>query len=483
MNLLTDPWLPVRAGGQFKHITLKEALCHSDDWHLAAHRDDMEMAALQLAVCLTQVVLMPENAALVRARERTPLSVNEYDTATAPFLEWFELEHPEHPFMQTRGVKAEAPTPIQKLFVGLPEGNNHAFFNNAGEITRVCGKCAAIALFNLASNCPSFGGGFKGSLRGAAPITTLVKWDNLRSSIWRNVLHREFLAPFYKVPISEDRPTWVKAIEPEEKIFYNNIGLLRGLFWQPAHIELLWQEISTNCHFCGMPAARVAIGFNKEKFKYEIEGIWLHPHSPRTWRMKQGSKEEKYASFTTTAPAWTQLNTLLVEKEQDKEGHTPALVVSHYREVFPGQPLHMAVGGYRNNQAAILERRHEMFSLPEGWEQNLTHVEQTVDLALEIKKLLRDKLYGFGKQISITALANRGEERFYQDSQLLIHSILREMKWKEARDSKQRLAVALIKLAKNLFREITQPYQHEPKAMKALAASRRSLFDALNQIV
>ncbi len=75
--------------------------------------------------------------------------------------------------MQTRNVQAKEATPIQKLLIGLPEGNNHAFFNEVGEVKQLGSMVAAIALFNQASNCPSFGGSFKGTC-AVVRQTTLV---------------------------------------------------------------------------------------------------------------------------------------------------------------------------------------------------------------------------------------------------------------------------------------------------------------------
>ncbi len=80
--------------------------------------------------------------------------------------------------MQTRGVKSAEATPIQKLLVGLPEGNNHTFFNCRGEVSHLGESMAAIALFNQASNTPSFGGGFKKWHQGT-PVTTLIAGDKL----------------------------------------------------------------------------------------------------------------------------------------------------------------------------------------------------------------------------------------------------------------------------------------------------------------
>ncbi|MGZ8153412.1 MAG: type I-E CRISPR-associated protein Cse1/CasA, partial [Methylovulum sp.] len=64
MNLLIDNWIPVSLNGESQRISLKQLLCdkQEQDWHIAALRDDMDLAALQLLVCLVQVMIMPEDA-------------------------------------------------------------------------------------------------------------------------------------------------------------------------------------------------------------------------------------------------------------------------------------------------------------------------------------------------------------------------------------------------------------------------------------
>ncbi|MEE4377218.1 MAG: type I-E CRISPR-associated protein Cse1/CasA, partial [Candidatus Competibacteraceae bacterium] len=253
MNLLEEPWIPVRANlgsGPFRLLTLEELLCHDGDWRISLPRDDLELACIQLLVCMVQVMLLPENDTALLERLRQPLSSEALANGMEPCKSWYDFDHPTQPFMQTLGVKAAESTPIQKLFIGLPEGNNHAFFNGVGEVTQVGATIAAIALFNQASNCPSFGGGFKGSLRGGAPVTTLVMGSNLRETVWRNVLTlsriRERL-PGYQWDLSQDVPTWIKPIPEKATIQASEIGLARGLFWQPAHIELVREDADVPC--------------------------------------------------------------------------------------------------------------------------------------------------------------------------------------------------------------------------------------------
>lgn len=126
MNLLEEPWIPVRADsgtGAFQLLTYRHLLCEPGcDWQINLPRDDLELACMQLLVCMTQVMFLPEDDATLRKRMADPLMAEEFDVGVAPCRDWFDLDHPTQPFMQTRGVRAEKPTAVQKLLIGLPEG-------------------------------------------------------------------------------------------------------------------------------------------------------------------------------------------------------------------------------------------------------------------------------------------------------------------------------------------------------------------------
>jgi len=484
MNLLTDKWIPVQKEGKRQLIRLQDVLCNDEAWPLSLPRDDMEMACLQLMICLTQVIFRPADAKALRLQIREPMRVEDYQQGIADYLDWFDLNHPDTPFMQVRGVTSAKPTPIQKLFVGLPEGNNHCFFNDAGELIAVSQSAAAIALFNQAMNAPSMGGGFKGGFRGSAPVTTLIYGERLRKMVWFNVLHEDslrLLMPNYESQKECDVPVWVDPIKAKSSIPASSVGLLRGLFWQPAHIELMFADAG-QCQFYGNDEGLLVTGFNKEKFVYDVIGQWVHPHSPRYWQLKKGAKEEKYVSFTTTAPAWTHLSRFIIEHEAEKEGQQPASIVSQWRKFTHGKSLNMMVGGYRNKQASILQRRHELLALAGGWEDHRNVLNDTVELAVQIKTALRGKLYGFAKTSGASAVPDQAEALFYHNSEHLIHESLRNMDWREAKKAKAMLVQKLIQLSWSIFREVTKPYQHEPKMILAIAVATRTLGKEFKKI-
>lgn len=503
MNLLEDAWIPVRADGgtgAFRLLAYQELLCEPGNWQVSLPRDDLELACVQLLVCMTQVMFMPEDVPALRARLGTPLSPKDFATGVEPCRDWFDLDHPTQPFMQSRGVKAAEDTPIQKLLIGLPEGNNHAFFNEAGEVRRLSGALAAISLFNQASNSPSFGGGFKGSLRGGAPITTLVAGKTLRDTVWRNVLTRPRIAERQiKTPgFDQDQPTWVQPITVKETIHWDEIGLMRGLFWQPARVELVKSEVVAPCDVLGGEAVPVYTGFHKEKFNFTVEGVWPHPHGAMTMSLKNGALEQKFSSFTTTAPAWTLLSEFVVRKNMNdpdaREGSIPAGPITQANELNE-EGMHLLIGGYRTKQASVLERRHELMSLAQGWSDDKGRLKQLVELGKAAKKALRGKLYlasqgyedkkrkiklkGIGAAIHETA-----EKLFYARTESFIHETFSNvLTFKEWKAAKAGFTKQLATHCRTIFEELTDPYAMKPELIPVIAWARHRLNTDLAKLM
>ncbi len=470
MNLYTSAWIPVRENGHFSHITLESLLCENKQRELSLHRDDMETAALQLLISLVQVAFTPGTTAELSQQMKHPLTQEQYKKGISPLIDNFHLEHESIPFMQSRGVVAKAATPIQKLFIGLPEGNNHAFFNPPGEIRAACPSCTTIALFNQASNCPSFGGGFKANLRGSAPVNTFVIGGHLRETLWCNILTSEYLARIFPNKTAEHRPSWAAPIKEKQTIQAHDIGLLRGLFWQPARIELIGSAQTGICDSCQSSSNFLFTGFNKEKFVYTVEGLWPHPHSPMLWDLKKNGSRDKlrFLSFTTTAPAWTQLNQYLITHDDS----IPAHVVQQFATEYKRKPLNLYVSGYRNKQASILIRRHELFSMPVDWADE-DHLTGVINMAKEVRKLLRSKLYGFAKQVGAHVHEN-AQQQFDRRSEPLIHELLTDMTFSEKKVAFNYFHESILRLARELFEQVTAPYRHSITGMENYVKFKRS---------
>lgn len=506
MNLLEDAWIPVRADGGtgvFRLLTYRELLCEPGNWQVSLPRDDLELACVQLLVCMTQVMFLPKDIPALRARLAATLSPEDFAAGVEPCREWFDLDHPTQPFMQSRGVRAEKVTPIQKILVGLPEGNNHAFFNDVGEVEKLSGSLTAIALFNQASNANSMGGGFKGNLRGGSnpyltPVNILVTGRDLRETVWRNVLtlpNIQKRLPGWTHDFGRDQPTWVKPIKEtgNEPIHWNDIGLVRGLFWQPTRLELIRAEVPASCDILEGGPVQVYTGFLKEKFKFTVKGLWPHPHGARTANTKKGVLEWKFASFNATIPAWTQLSEFVVPRGIDtpdtKEGCEPSGPVAQADEIGGGR-LHLWIGGYCAKQGSIVERRHERMSLAQGWSDDKGRLKQLVDLGKEAKKALCGKLWkavqgdkkkglkGIG-----AAIHEAAEKHFYARTEMLIHELFSNKDtFKEWKASKATFVDQLVAHCWAIFEELTDPYAMKPELIPVIAFARRSLDTELAKL-
>lgn len=490
MNLLTDSWIPVRpqAKASAQKLTLRQLLCEDRKWELCLPRDDMEMAALQLLICLTQALATPENLGELKQRIMKPLTDQLFDDGCKPYQDWFQLDHPQYPFMQVRGVKAAEPTPMDKLLAGVTGATNSCFVNQPGLGEALCPACTAIALFNQAMNVPGFGGGFKASLRSSAPVTTLVQGGHLRETIWLNVLVREGierLLPWHGQTQGQ-KPTWIDPIK-SETFSAQSIGFLRGLFWQPAHIELTSAMPDGSCSCCGQQGSEIYRGFNKAKFNYTVTGVWPHPHGARTSTLKKGEQEEKYVSFTTTAPSWTQLGRFVVRREivdSNTPGQEPAAVIRQAQDL--GVRLTLCVGGYRNNQASILERRHELLSLGEGWNTKPQVIQEVVDTAIGYRDALNKALFAFfkggGSKGAGIPVHEAGKVQFYRRTEDSILDTLAQINFENPAPNILALKDELLRIVKELFEESVRPYLNDPNLIHTMAVSRRILHKHLNAL-
>lgn len=498
MDLLQDKWIPVRQvnGGTPQAITLEQLLCGDKHWLLSLPRDDMELAALQLLICLVQVSWIPENEQALHSYVTKPLSMDAFRQGISKWQDTFCLDHPEHPFMQVKGVDAKEPTGMDKLLAGLTGATNCTFINEPGQGEALCCGCTAIALFNQANNAPSFGGGFKSGLRGGSPVTTLVqavdsRFTDLRTTIWLNVLTHSSLVTLMGDELQLSQlPTWQQPIVAGASIAAANTGLVRGLFWQPDHIELCPAIGAGQCTGCGQHVDQRYSGFFKAKFNFTVDGTWPHPHSPRLLQVKKGETQEKFLAFTTSAPSWTQLSRVLVKLQPEKgDAQLPAAVVNQCGKIFRHAKTQLIVGGYRNNQASILERRHEVMTINQGWQDYSEVIEAVVQIGLNYKTALRKSLYTFVEGVKTSEIKGAGvavhelaERQYYRKSELLIPDLLATLNFSEPLTQLDALRNQLQQLCIALFEQVTAPYQHHPKLVRTLAVARKSLRKHLSDL-
>jgi CRISPR system Cascade subunit CasA len=256
-------------------------------------------------------------------------------------------------------------------------------------------------------------------------------------------------------------------------------------------VELVKSEALAPCDVLGGDAVQGYSGFRKEKFNFTVEGVWPHPHGAMTMNLKK-DPPVKFASFTTTAPAWTLMSEFVVPNNTPgtQEGSIPAGPITQANEIGEGD-LHLLIGGYRTNQASVLERRHEMMSLAQGWQDDKGRLAKLVEIGKEAKKVLRGKLYfavhgnkdkglkGIGAAIHETA-----EKLFYTRTESLIHETFsNELTFKEWASARSAFAKQLTDHCRAIFEELTDPYAMKPELIPVIAWARRSLNIDLKKLM
>lgn len=504
-NLLTEDWIPVQKQGQLETISLKRLLCNDEDWQICLSRDDMEMAALQLIVCIVQVVFMPDDEDDLLDTYSKPMNEVDYEKGILPFMEWFDLLHPKYPFMQcadvkTKDVKSKDQIPknwtsFQKLFIGLPEitsnsPSSKAFFNTVYEIDNAFYGEIAIAIFQQATNGFSLGGSqFAVGLKGSMPSTTLIQEKNLRKSIWVNVINKDYLNQ--KTSLLDGNknndPSWVvlPSFDKSSPENAQNIGLLRGLFWQPAKIKLFIDE------------NRKLSGFLTEPGMSYFEGFWKHPHTPIdeiTFKENNSSKKP-FLSLRRDYPVWTEMLSYFYTKNPGQGGASRALVVSHYEQTIGrGKSINLVVGGYvkGGSQESIAARKHELYGISSGWENQIAEINLLISYGLDAQKALDYAIYSFGKELNeiriirnkeqesnlIKKLKEQTKKNYFAGSEPVFHSIMRRLDVSDISKYKN----CFVQLAMGTFETIFSPYEHDPKLLKAVVAGRRTLTRNLAKI-
>lgn len=454
-SLVDEPFIPTKAG----LIGLKEALAPGAVHQISSTRDDMELGGLRLAICAAQVMIRINSESERLHLIENGLSEQEYDRLARPYRDKFALNYGPNRFMQAKiDAKAE-PKPIQKLLPGMPEGNNPALFNKPAEFEHICLGCVAVALHNQATGTPSFGGGYKGPIHGGAPITTFMAGETLRETIFSNILIQPVLDDLYG-----DRPTdefnWIDPIVAGSTTAAASIGINRALFFQPAKIELCQVDLppGTKCQLCGFEHDIHFDSFRSEKFSYTVLGLFDYPHTPQYWLTKKGKIEAKSLHFTTPQPSWTMLTKMLFHREADKTTIEPAPVVKH-RPRYSGAKMNLLVGGYRNNQSLVIERRHHIFNLPEEWGDLQDDICFVIDTALSINSVLNRKLFQLAKQLGFNtdnaSLHTKGVATYLRLATPIIETYLSEAgRFEDKYEHQEATIKKLIVLARKVFVDI-----------------------------
>ena len=309
MNLITDPWIPVRLADGTRTIIRPAEIAIQDNPPVAldALRADFNGALAQFLIGLLQTAFAPRDDDEWIDRLENPPSVETLDQAFNAHVDAFALDGDGPRFMQDlekfeqerNGGRKPAENSIANLLIDTPGDqtlrNNADHFIKRDRIKALCPACAAAALFTLQINAPSGGAGHRTSLRGGGPLTTLVVLDpegselpdTLWHNLWLNVLPRtvrltgnpgltgpEHIFPWLAPTRTSDPKAGGVDTTPED------VHPLQMYWAMPRRIRLDFEHASDGaCDLCGAEG-RLVQRYWTLNYGINYVGAWRHPLTP-----------------------------------------------------------------------------------------------------------------------------------------------------------------------------------------------------------
>ena len=297
MNLLNNPWMPVRDAQGQRHWITPDQLGDPQWIAFDADRPDFNGALAQFAIGLLQTTTPVGDSLAWSALYKAPPDVTTLQGWFAPVVTAFELDGDGPRFMQDFKLGADgiAINDIGALLIESPgdnavKNNTDHFVKRAG-IRALCPACAATALFTLQTNAPAGGAGHRTGLRGGGPLTTLVlapPGGHLWHDLWLNVRDRPaFLAQGGNPELTQPQHCmpWLAPItllQPQEGEMAQAQVHPAHLYWaMPRRIRLDTGVPQQGlCDICGRPSGQLICRYATKNYGLNYKGSWAHPLSP-----------------------------------------------------------------------------------------------------------------------------------------------------------------------------------------------------------
>ncbi len=296
MNLLNEPWMPVRKRDGSREWVNPTQLSRPDIVAFDADRADFNGALAQFAIGLLQTTAPVERDREWRALFKEPPSSETLAQWFAPVSAAFEFDGDGARFMQDFSLTAEDGTAcdIAALLIEAPGENtikdNKDLFIKRDRVTQLCPHCVATALFTLQTNAPAGGAGHRTGLRGGGPLTTLLlapEGSSLWQHLWLNVIERAHFFDEESAPIDPTHLTfpWLASISAIQKDGSETAPAQlhpAHVFWaMPRRIRFVDSERRNGeCGICGRLGDALLSGYLTRNHGLNYKGGWNHPFSP-----------------------------------------------------------------------------------------------------------------------------------------------------------------------------------------------------------
>lgn len=365
-NLLRERWIPFRrASGEIEWgnpSLISDRIETNPVVALATPRPDFDGALLEFLIGLLCALDLAEDESDWHKRWNSPppaeLLRERMDTLDAAF----NLDGDGPRFMQDSragDLASEAPEPIQDLLVNA---KNSGVFVKPATVPCMGRPAAAMALITMQTYSPAGGRGYRTSVRGGGPLTTLVRPQEsgpehvlpLWHLLWANVetneqlqrragtdeLPTDLASIFpWMAPTRTSEPKTGKSTTPE------NAHPLQAYFALPRRLRLEFRNEPGTCDLTGQGDERTVGEFRGKS--YGVQYVrWIHPLSPY-YRGKEVN-ELLPVHGQPGGISWREWLSLLYGNVE--KGREPATVVAHFMnrraERLEQRRLQLRVFGY-----------------------------------------------------------------------------------------------------------------------------------------
>jgi CRISPR system Cascade subunit CasA len=295
-SLITEPWLPViDIQGQRRKVSPAELADHTII-DLAWPRADFQGAAYQLLIGLLQTAFAPKDEGQWEDIWNEGIDPDSWRKALDRVAVAMRFGPQKPAFLQDYSTLDVENSPIAGLLIDAPGGNtvklNKDHFVKRSHYQHFCPHCTAMALYTVQTNSPAGGAGFRTSMRGGGPLTTLLMpvqaGEPLWRKLWLNVMpakhrwadeHLHLIFPWLTETRSSE--TAKNIVTPE------NSHPLQAYWGMPRRLEIDFSHTQRGeCDLCGEHHDALLSQIRSKNYGVQYDG-WVHPLSP----YRQGRKD------------------------------------------------------------------------------------------------------------------------------------------------------------------------------------------------
>lgn len=356
-SLITTPWLPVRYRDGSTGKVAPVQITDPSIVDINAPRPDFQGAAWQFLIGLLQTACAPEDKEEWEALWHKGLDHEALQAALMPLDFAFQFGEQTPAFMQDYEALDGEQVGIAALLPEAPGSQalkfNKDHFVKRDTVKAMCPHCAALALFSLQTNAPAGGKGYRTSLRGGGPMTTLLTLASaspateasLWQKLWLNVIPQEYgfgrpekitaaLFPWLGPTRTSEKASGVTTPEQVDK--------LQAYWGMPRRIRLNFSDLNRGeCSLCGEFSDALLSTMTVKNYGTNYVQ-WQHPLTPHRRPLKEGG-ELFSVKGQPGGLFWRDWLGLNWQTASDSNNEYPAFVVKQYH-AHPITSVQKAIG-------------------------------------------------------------------------------------------------------------------------------------------